>query len=45
VKGWYHRIQQRASYQIAITNWLPKAAVAGFKAAGKAVIAEIRFPE
>lgn len=42
--AWYHLIQQRDSYQIAINDWLPKAAVAGFKAAGEAVAAEITFP-
>ena len=42
--AWYQLIQQRDSYQIAINDWLPKAAVAGFKAAGEAVAAEITFP-
>ena len=42
---WYQLIQQRDSYQIAINDWLPKAAVASFKAAGEAVAAEITFPE
>ena len=42
---WYQLIQQRDSYQIAINEWLPKAAVASFKAAGEAVAAEITFPE
>ena len=43
--AWYRAIQQRDSYHVAIDNWLPKAAVAGFKAAGEAVVAEIRFPD
>jgi hypothetical protein len=43
--AWYQLIQQRDSYQIAINDWLPKAAVASFKAAGEAVAAEITFPE
>ena len=43
--AWHQLIQQRNSYQIAINDWLPKAAVASFKAAGEAVISEITFAE
>ena len=43
--AWHQVIKARDSYQIAINDWLPKAAVASFKAAGAAVISEIPFPE
>ena len=43
--AWYQLIQQRDSYQRAISDWLPKAAVAGFIAAGEAVASEIQFPK
>ena len=45
LSAWYQGIQHRDSYQTAITHWLPATAVAGFKAAGNAVLTEIKFPE
>jgi glutathione S-transferase len=39
--NWYERVCALPSYQEAVAEWLPDAAVAGFRAAGEAVAAEV----
>lgn len=39
--NWYERVCALPSYQQAVADWLPDAAVAGFRAAGEAVAAEV----
>ena len=42
LQDWYQRIRQRPSYDIAVADLLPDAAVAGFRRAGEAVADEVR---
>ena len=42
LSAWYKRVQDRRSYEIAVSAWLSEAVVADFRAAGSAVAAEVR---
>jgi glutathione S-transferase len=40
--AWYERVQQRANFEKAVTQWVPEAVVGMFRANGEAVADEVR---